>query len=72
MANALWSFVPIMLFADVMVGFEAIRYTYSEGVGSASITIIKVGDTNFNTTVSLSTFDGTAVGKNFIKLILKE
>ena len=55
-----------ILSADVMVGYEATTYTYSEGVGSASIRIIKVGDADLNTTVSFSTVDGTAVGKNLM------
>ena len=53
-----------ILLPDVLVGFEPITYTYSEGVGSASIRIIKVGDADFNTTVSFSTVDGSAVGEN--------
>ena len=55
-----------------MIGFQPITYTYSEGVGSASIMIIKVGDTNVNTSVSFSTVDGDAMGKNFMKLIPEE
>ena len=46
-----------------MVGFQPITYTYSEGIGSASITIIKVGEANSNSTVSFSTVRGTAMGK---------
>jgi len=67
--QTLWNFQHItsyILFADVMVGYEAITYTYSEGVGSASIRIMKVGDTDLNTTVSFSTVNGTAVSKNLV------
>ena len=43
---------------------------YAENSGNATITIIKRGGTDSNTTVTFSTVDGSAGGKHFMQLVL--
>ena len=48
-----------------MIGFEQISYTFGEDSGTATIRIIKRGNTGSDTTVTFSTVDGSAGGRHF-------
>ena len=52
------------------VGFKQISYTYGEDSGTATIRIVRLGNSDSDTTVTFSTVDGSARGKHFMQLVL--
>ena len=55
---------------DVLIGFKPISYTYGEDSGTATIHIVRLGDSDSDTTVTFSTVDGSARGKHVLQLVL--
>ena len=53
-----------------MIGFDRISYTYGEDSGTATIRIVRLGDSDSDTTVTFSTVDGSARGKHVLQLVL--